>query len=671
MNTRTPSLVAAASLGLLATPALAQDLTRTVEYTVKKGDTCWAIAKKLYGDPWKYRSIKTKSQTCPDVIVPGQILLLPHPDEVAKLPDARVDRARGDVTARAPEDDWSRAERGLDLWRAWKVNAADDSAARIGFTANGGRLELRENTLVVIYGPREARVGAARRATASAELERGTLRARLGELAGEDVTVKTPAAQADMGGGGDVLVAVDVRGTTRVSNHDGGKVEVSSRPRKKKKKKTKRKKVAVPKNMGSKVEQGKEPTPPQPLPDAPRWAQSQGVDVVRLGDEGTSARVAWAPVDGAVAYTIALTSDEAGEESVDRVDVPGAADAADFRDLPPGTYWLRAATLDADGFESRPSDPTRLSVHELALERPHEGSLRLTDAVVAPDGVLCSTGGEYASRVLLDRAGAFELTCKVGDREVTALPVEVAAPTLGFPAQGDGGGILEGVAGAANTFVIETSYPLTGLTAVGEGVEVLGVTPADDSGLRWNLEVASAAPTAGKVRLEANGAPVTSLPVIIRAGEGGEAADGGGVFVAAHGGWAALAGEAEPVDGLGALSWEAGAAVGYRVSENLTLTGDLGALGLGGAAAFAPQVGAQLTFPLAVEPILGVGVGGAMTFAGGVAFAPMLSGHLGARAPLTDALSLRAQLDGRSIFDPVGDPTRHLGASLWMEWNLD
>lgn len=50
----------------------------TQSYTVKKGDTLWAIAKRYYGDGSKYTKIATASGIKnPNLIYPGQVLTIP------------------------------------------------------------------------------------------------------------------------------------------------------------------------------------------------------------------------------------------------------------------------------------------------------------------------------------------------------------------------------------------------------------------------------------------------------------------------------------------------------------------------------------------------------------------------------------------------------------------
>lgn len=55
-------------------------------YTVKSGDTLWAIAEEMYGNGAKYKIIfaaNTDQLENPDKIRPGQVLVIPDPDDQA------------------------------------------------------------------------------------------------------------------------------------------------------------------------------------------------------------------------------------------------------------------------------------------------------------------------------------------------------------------------------------------------------------------------------------------------------------------------------------------------------------------------------------------------------------------------------------------------------------
>lgn len=48
-----------------------------IEYTVKKGDSLWAIAAKLLGDGRRYTEIKVLSGLTGDTIYAGNVLKVP------------------------------------------------------------------------------------------------------------------------------------------------------------------------------------------------------------------------------------------------------------------------------------------------------------------------------------------------------------------------------------------------------------------------------------------------------------------------------------------------------------------------------------------------------------------------------------------------------------------
>lgn len=64
----------------VAAPATVKNPKANSTYTIKSGDTLWAIAKKFYGDGAKYTAIynanKSKIKN-PNLIYPGQVLTIP------------------------------------------------------------------------------------------------------------------------------------------------------------------------------------------------------------------------------------------------------------------------------------------------------------------------------------------------------------------------------------------------------------------------------------------------------------------------------------------------------------------------------------------------------------------------------------------------------------------
>lgn len=62
------------------------NLAESTQYTVKKGDTLWAIAKAFYGDGSKYPAIYEANKdkiANPSLIYPGQVLIIPGASELS------------------------------------------------------------------------------------------------------------------------------------------------------------------------------------------------------------------------------------------------------------------------------------------------------------------------------------------------------------------------------------------------------------------------------------------------------------------------------------------------------------------------------------------------------------------------------------------------------------
>jgi hypothetical protein len=286
-------------------------------------------------------------------------LLLLKADEVDRT-IAKVAGVHHKVGRRPPSvSDWSPARVQDPLFEAWRVGTEARSAADISFTQDRSDLHVRENTVVVIFGPGELMTATGGRLLGKAALERGTLKSRLAELAGTadagTVEVATGSAVAAVAGA-DVLVGVDAAGTTRVAHHGGRKAHVrSTKPRA-------AAPVVLASGFGTKVEPGREPTPPAPLPPPPSAiapVSPDGVFIVGPDGAGTVA-VRWAPHPAAVAWHLELLRDD--DLIADVVDIAAPVTSFTAQGLSPGRYRLRISTVDAAGFEGMPSEPVALAV---------------------------------------------------------------------------------------------------------------------------------------------------------------------------------------------------------------------------------------------------------------------------------------------------------------------
>lgn len=434
-----------------AAPAPAAGTVETFEYTVRDGDTCAAIAKRFFGDAKRYDIIHQYNPgmgPTPHDLKAGRILILPKVATAKNSgPDAEVTASRRRVEARAAnEDAWRLAAIGLDLFRGWRVNTLPKASAELTFR-DTSVLELRENTLVIIFGSTQT---SARRTTTEASLDRGALRSRLGELSGgASLKVEMPAASAELEGGR-ALVTVDDAGTSRLANHGKGKASVADRPKVKKKKP---KAVKVAGGMGSKVEAGKTPTPPHRLPPAPAWAPEQRTRFVSIPAAGASVAASWVAEPKAASYRIEVARKPDGRDVVADAVAPGTVTAVELHGLPPGEYWMSVASIDRDKFEGIPNDALALRVVEGAMVLPDGTAFALpapdadTDATAAaldvprgtilraPAGLTCRLGDATpAAEVTLVDPGTASVSCTESEGGAIAkLDVDVLPWTLALP----------------------------------------------------------------------------------------------------------------------------------------------------------------------------------------------------------------------------------------------
>lgn len=415
------SFVLAALITAAAASPAAADPAR--DYVVRAGDSCLGIAVRELGGRAQLDALHRANPqlgNLPHALTPGQVLRLPA---TTAAPDANLSFQRGVVEIRrAGQPDWTRTATGADLFRAWRVGSRERSTAQVTF-ADRSLIAMRENTVVVIYGPAQA---AARVAEVRATLETGALRTRLGELDGR-LLVTTPSSEATLGNGS-AVVEVD-GGITRVSNHRGKPARIASRTRA-------RKQVAVAPGYGAQVARGAEPSAPRKLPASPAW-DAAPLLVLGWQPAGAVVRAAWTPVPGA-RYRLELARD-AGLTQVElRADAPTEARALELRDVPVGDYWLSIIAIDAAGFESAPAAARAVRVVALALPADaseRDGAIQLAHGaeLALPTGLACTLDGAAIDRVRAP-AGRHALACRDDAGARTELALEVAAAPAPPPA---------------------------------------------------------------------------------------------------------------------------------------------------------------------------------------------------------------------------------------------
>lgn len=428
-------LAAFVSAGLVSTaPVEAQEVpadVETYEYTVREGDTCAAIAGRVFGNRRRYDIIHRYNPNMgapPHRLVVGSTLTLPRNTG----PDARITAFRREVQARQPSaTDWRSASRGLGLFRGWRVNTLEESTAELTFQ-DDSQVHMRENTLIIIYGGSDE--SARRVTTTRAELQRGTLRSHLGALR---LQVDTPGSETSLAGG-DAIISVDPEGTSRVSNHEGGQARVRS---------SSGGTVRVAPGFGSAVPRGQRPTRPRPLPPAPSWVEGPA-RFSGIASEGGSIRGEWSVVEAARIYRVEVR--KSGEAAVvAAAEVPSSVTRFEVHRLPAGEYEVRLSTLDDEFFESRPSQARTVHVALASLVIPGvetedvlpdpSAAVETPQALVgtilsAPEGMNCSLQSAEPSTagplgITLTTPGENTVQCSGADGEYASFVVNVVGAT--------------------------------------------------------------------------------------------------------------------------------------------------------------------------------------------------------------------------------------------------
>ena len=414
-------------------------------------------------------------------------------------PDGKITHRHNEVKAQPDGTaEWREAEVGDLIYKQGRVNTLEASTAAV-LMRDQGSVAMRANTLLIIYGHhalRDKKIIAM-----EAELERGALRSRLGELEGGSTSeVTTPGAETTMTGGNS-LIKVDDEGTSRIHNHGEGETNVQAK---------RGGKTKVKRGMGVKVEKKKRARKPIPLPPTPGWA---GGTQVFLGVSGQISELsgAWAAVPEAETYYVEVARDAEGIDVISAIEVPKSVAGFEVHGLPAGSYHVRVASVDDDQFESIPSDAYSVELVDVGLAGPGgvgpfwptDGGLTPVPLVLPgtalelPAGIRCGPSADaLEARPLFIEAGTHELVCERDDgATVAAFPVEV--PALGAQVE-DGedaaapapSATLELPRGVEVTrelrFDTDLELPPTLYLMPPEGIEVVRVEPGAEPG-SWSL----------------------------------------------------------------------------------------------------------------------------------------------------------------------------------------
>lgn len=423
----------------------------TEGYVVRAGDTCRKLAQELYGDRSRVDLIHAHNPQLgpgPHRLRPGSTLQV-LPDALRRA-EATVVHKRQEVQARRGDEPWVDARVHAPLGTGHQVATGQGASAELAFR-DGSRLQMRSRSLVILVGSGRAQ----RQTLGEARLERGVLRSRLAELAGDErLALATPSADTRLGRESVVRVADDGEAMVAALSGDS---EVGG--------------VRVPEGMGTRVRRGERPTRPRPLPQAPRWSIEARPRVIGLGGSGASLSGHWEPVEGARRYRVEIATRPDGRDLFAALEIPAPTASFTLHRVPAGVYYARVATIDGEGFEGRPSPRRAFTVRSARVIPPGGGDpppdvhdpgdpsrpwtpprLLPGTLVVAPYGVRCGEPAlegsteslELGGIATLRRLGRYRLRClDRGDRPLMGPEVVVMrarATVIGRPTVPRGGG---------------------------------------------------------------------------------------------------------------------------------------------------------------------------------------------------------------------------------------
>src|SRR5690554_219935 len=388
-------------LGVQA-PVFAQD--SFVSYTVVPGDTCTSIALAFYGDARAYNHIHDYNHLSKEGYAcrPGMTLRLPI---LPEQPEAQLVARTGEVRAKPPKAEWDPVDVGAGFFEAWRVNTLARARAELGFR-DESEIQMQQNTLVVIYGP--SKDSADRRIGRRAHVDRGRLKTALSDLSGSPLDVSTPDASAHFVSG-KAQVTVD-EGKSRIANHSGKAARVSAPDGSGA--------VAVKAGQGTRVQRGKRPEKPRPLPATPVWDDAFSPAALTFMGGSATVDAAWKPVNNAHAYYVEISRGVRQLDVLFSKRVAATTHALQMQQLPAGRYYVSIVAIDKTEFESIPSKLRRLRVYELGVNPSQiidasANQFMLGTPFKAPRGMQCQIGeGEFDESIRLQEVGEQQIRCK-------------------------------------------------------------------------------------------------------------------------------------------------------------------------------------------------------------------------------------------------------------------
>ncbi|MGD2087444.1 MAG: OmpA family protein [Candidatus Aminicenantes bacterium] len=260
--------------------------------------------------------------------------------EIAALknenPAGQLTYLRRDVFTKLPDKtDFIPATINQNLFHLYRVLTRQKSIANVTFQ-DLSKINLGPQSLMIIYSLMERGLRLPRKQ--NVHLMTGGLRTKLNQLKGR-LQVETPSCLISSNSV-EILVGIDEKKMSALSVFDGqSDVEAQG------------KKVEVPGGFGTRVEMGKPPDPPEPLPKAPQLIkpiESKTNLPAKPDTDKVSIQFQWHRADINDRYHLQVASDPQFEKILEDQTL---ADNTAALSLGIGTYYWRVAAINKRGIE--------------------------------------------------------------------------------------------------------------------------------------------------------------------------------------------------------------------------------------------------------------------------------------------------------------------------------
>lgn len=352
-------------------------------HVVRPGETLHNLAQRYLGDARHWHQLAQMNQNIanPNLIEPGQRIQIAVSGSRAQ-PSAQVALLSRRVDERPAPIPWGAAQVGDLLVENDGVRTYPKSSAELRFT-DGTRLGVTEDSLVFLHRAGGALAGIERKSVeifeGQAEFETGgaVASSRASEV---EILIGGTSAKArpNAKGVAQTRARKAEKGAAKVMMY-GGQGEVASGGSQ----------VAVAEGMGTSVEEGAAPGPPEKLLAAPSLSAPKFDARVPLN----RAKLEWQEVPGAASYVVEVCRDAACGEMIDRATGVQVASWRPSTALPIGTFLWRITARSASGLDGYPSAASRVEVTPaVAAGPPPSARLGLVGAQVGVAEVLFGSG---------------------------------------------------------------------------------------------------------------------------------------------------------------------------------------------------------------------------------------------------------------------------------------